>query len=265
MLDVFHIPSQQDTLKIFYTQGATAWQTWTKPRNCKFIWMMCIGGGAAGQNGSTVGNGNGGGSGGVVKALLPANLLPDVLYVQPGQGGQTSAASGNRSFVIINTSGSVPAVMNTVCTSGAAAAASATAETVATVANMGLVSLGNFTAIAGLSNSGVYLTSTITCGGGNGGSGSPGVGFTSINLGGNLVTPTINGGAVGGGNGDNGIWSWKPMYGLGGAGGGSNASGVGGNGGNGAYGCGGGGGGQGSTAGGSFGKGGDGLVIIATF
>ena len=60
MLDVFNIPSQQEGIKIFYTQGATAWQTWTKPRNCKFIWMMCIGGASGGYGGSNSANFNGG-------------------------------------------------------------------------------------------------------------------------------------------------------------------------------------------------------------
>jgi hypothetical protein len=268
MLDVFNIPGQQDSVKIFYAAGTTDWQTFTKPRNCKFIWIMCIGGGAAGLNGTTGGNGLGGGSGGVVRVLFPSNTLPDTLFVQPGPGGQTSGASGNRSFVVINPSGSVPVAMNTVCTSGNTAASLASAETVATVSNMGLASLGSFSAVAGLANNGTYLTNTITCGGGNGGSvGLPGTGFASINLGPNIVTPNIAAGDnTTGGNGGSGAWSWKPiMYGLGGAGGGYNSSGVGGNGGNGAYGCGGGGGGQGTTAGGSFGKGGDGLVIIATF
>lgn len=267
MLDINFIPSQSDYYKIFYAKGTTDWQTWTKPRNCKFIWIMCIGGGAAGSNGATGGNGLGGGGGGITRALFSSNVLPDTLFIQPGPGGQTSAASGNRSFVAINPSGSVPAAMNTVCVSGAAAASLAVAETVATPTNMGLVSLGSFASVAGLANTGVYLTSTIINGGGNGGaSGSPGAGFASINIGGNIVTPTIAAGDnTTGGNGADGIWSWKPMYGLGGAGGGYNASGVGGKGGDGAYGCGGAGGGQGTTAGGSFGKGGDGLVIIATF
>ena len=56
MLDIFNIPGQQDNVKIFYARGTTDWQTWTKPRNCKFIWMMCMGGGAGGGGGSTAGN-----------------------------------------------------------------------------------------------------------------------------------------------------------------------------------------------------------------
>lgn len=267
MLDIFNIPGQQDNIKIYYASDTNTWQTWTKPRNCKFIWMMCIGGGAAGGDGSTVSSGTGGGGGGISRVLFPASVLPDILFVQPGAGGKTSAASGSRSFVTIAISGSTPAAMNTVCVSGNVSAQIATGETVATVANMGLASLGNFSATAGLSNNGTYLTSTIVSGGGNGGSnGSPGAGFASINIGANIVTPTIAAGDnTTGGKGADGIWSWKPMYGLGGAGGGYNASGIGGSGGNGAFGCGGGAGAQGTTAGGTGGKGGDGLVIIVSF
>ena len=70
MLDLFHIPSNTDSTKIFYAQGATAWQTWQKPRNAKFIQIFCLGGGAGGGGGSastsaaalTRGGGGGGAS-----------------------------------------------------------------------------------------------------------------------------------------------------------------------------------------------------------
>lgn len=261
MLDVFNIPGQLDNVKIFYTQGTTAWQTWTKPRNCNFIWMMCIGAGCGASTGV------GGGSGGVVRALLPANVLPDTLFVQPGLGTPSTVFPANRSFVSIVPSSAV--VMNIVCTSGAAPAGTGgapVAETVATVTNAGLLSLGVFTATAGTAGGVAPLSSTITMGGANGGeNGLPAANYASINLG-TTVMPALNSGNnTTGGNGDNGYWSWKPMYGTGGMGGGYNASGVGGNGGNGAYGCGGGGAGTGTGGSGTGGRGGDGLVIIATF
>ncbi len=269
MLDIFNIPNQQDNVKIFYAAGITAWQTWTKPRKCNFVWIMCIGGGAAGSDG-LIGNnrGSGGGSGAITRALFPASVLPDILYIQPGPGGKTSSAGGNRSFVSITPSSSV--AMNIVCTSGAAAAALVTAETIATATNMGLVTLGIFNSVAGFSNNGAYLTFSILSGGGNGGEGgstpTPGVGFASINIGNNIVTPNIAGGTgTNGANGADGVWNWKPMYGLGGAGGGPNTNGIGGKGGDGGFGCGGGGGGGGTISGAPAGRGGDGLVIIATF
>lgn len=280
MLDIFNIPGQSDNIKIFYSQGTTIWQTWTRPRNCKYIWMMCIGGGGGGGNGSNLGGGvqgsNGGGSGGVVRALFPANVLPDTLFVQPGPGG-AAAAAGNRSWVTIvaNTT----AQMNTVCVSGAAAAtaglsgAGGSGETIATTTNAGLLNLGNFIAIAGV-NAPFFATvtplaNTITCPGGSGGSASD---TPAIALGTSIVStaisPTISGGTVGGINGADGITSWKPFYALGGAGGGGTNQPIpAGKGGDGGIGCGGGGGassGVGGTAG-AGGRGGDGLVIIATF
>jgi hypothetical protein len=93
MLDLFHIPSNTDSTKIFYAQGATNWQTWEKPRNAKFIQIFCLGAGGSGgsgqrgTNGSARAGGGGGGAGGVVRALYPAFLLPDTLYIQVGAGG----------------------------------------------------------------------------------------------------------------------------------------------------------------------------------
>jgi len=260
MLDINFIPGQQDNVKIFYASGTTAWQTWQKPRNCKFIWMMCIGAGNGG------GGGNGGGSGGVVRALFPANVLPDTLFVQPGSGTGPTIFPANRSFVSITPSSTV--VMNLVCVSGAAAAGTGGppgAETIATVTNAGLLSLGNFIAIAGTGAT-APLSTTITMGGANCGSFlTPAASYASINLG-TTVTPPLNSGDnTTGGNGNHGFWSWKPMFGTGGMAGGYNEAGRGGNGGNGAYGCGGGGSGNGTGGFGVDGSGGDGLVIISTF
>ena len=298
MLDINHITTQSDNVKIFYTQGDTVWQTWTRPRNCKFVWIMCMGagsGGFGGAGGAGAGVSTGGPSGAVTRALFQANVLPDTLYVQVGTGSIGGAGSTGlsnplpgvpgRSFVSIAPSSAT--TMNIVCTSGLANASGGTPESAATVAAAGLLSLGNFTSIAGIagnSTAGEYvpLTTTITCPGGAGsaaGVGTAGYGIASVNLG-TYSTPAIPGGF---GNistgptpgissaGNPGIWSWKPMYGLGGSGGGGiTGSGIiGMNGGNGSYGCGGGAGGNtnsgvGST-GGNGGKGGDGLVIIASF
>jgi len=286
MLDVFNIPGQKDNVSIFYARGTTDWQTWNKPRNCKFIWIMCIGAGAGGMGGGTINSGAGGGSGGICRVLYPANTLPDVLFVQPGVGstggtgtstsGGNVATAANRSFVTITAGSTVQ--MNTVCASGAASAGTTNnfaAETIATTTQAGLMSLGNFTAVAGQAGDSTLvgitpLVTTITCGGAAGYDGGTGLSVNSVNLG-IYTTPQITGGADFGGSGGSGIWSWKPMFGLGGAGGSNSqtsvppGTGTGGNGGNGAYGCGGGGGGRGSIIGGNGGRGGDGLVIITTF
>ena len=269
MLDVFNIPGQQDNVKIFYSAGATAWQTWQKPRNCKFIWIMCIGAGngGGGMSTSAIAGLSGAGSGAVTKALFPSNVLPDILYVQPGVGGiggvsgGTNGGIGGRSYVSISPS---TVAINVACISGGTPATYNVAETVATTALAGLLSLGNFTTTAGQAGTISDLTplvSTITCGSvGNQTGNNPGYSILAT-----TISPLISGGAIGGVNGNHGIWSWKPLFGLGGAAGGGNNAGNGGKGGNGAYGCGGGCGGYGSVAGGAGGNGGDGLVIIATF
>jgi hypothetical protein len=270
MLDIFNIPGQQDNINIFYARGTTDWQTWTKPRNCKFIWMMCIGGGSGGGNGGTPTAGAlGGGSGAITRALFPANVLPDTLFIQPGPGGAGGSA-GNRSFVSIVASSA--AAMNVVCASGTSAAAVGSGESAATTTVAGLLSLGSFTSIAGFYVSVTTYTpftnSTMVCSGQNGGTAglSAGSSIASVDFGNGIVTPTLNGGSLNaGGNGDNGVFLLKPFYSLGGAGGGSNNAGTGGRGGDGGYGSGGGGGGGGSVAGGTGGRGGGGLVIIATF
>jgi hypothetical protein len=269
MLDVFNIPGQQDSVKIFYAAGTTAWQTWQKPRNCKFIWMMCIGGGNGGfgMTTSAISAVQAGGSGAVTKALFPANVLPDTLFIQPGVGGTGGAGGGNnggiggRSYVSVAASSAT--AMNLVCLSGTAPGIFSDGEGVATVALAGLLSLGNFQTIAGETSTvgtKTPLITTITCCGGSNIAGSAGNSILAT-----TISPLISGGAIGGGVGSDGIWSWKPMYGLGGAGGGGNSAGTGGRGGDGGYGCGGGTGGYGTVAGGPGGKGGDGLVIIATF
>lgn len=100
MLDLFHIPSNTDNTKVFYATGGTNdWQTWQKPRGAKFIQIFCLGGGAAGGSGyrGTAGalrtGAGGGGSGGIARALYPAFLLPDILYVQVGAGGASPAGT----------------------------------------------------------------------------------------------------------------------------------------------------------------------------
>jgi hypothetical protein len=286
MLDVFNIQGQQDNLKIFYVSDSTSngWQTWQKPRGCKYIWIMCIGGAAGGGAGqgtvTTTGTqGSGGGSAAITRALFQANVLPDTLYIQPGLGGTGATGTaagpvasglGNRSFVSIVASSTV--AMNLVCASGTIVASATTAETVATQTSVGLLGLGIFTVTAGKDGTtgaaSALNNSIITAGSGGGGVAasvaSAGSSISSIdNI--TFVTPTITGGAATGVAGTPGMWFWKPFYGLGGAGGGANLSGVGGAGGNGSYGCGGGGGGCGSTNGGNGGKGGDGLVVIITF
>lgn len=307
MLDFSYIQNQSDYISIFYNNGTGgtggfsspsggSWQTWTKPRNkCNFIWMMCMGGGAGGAGGVVNSNGNAGASAAITTALFPANLLPDILFVWPGKGGKggigdvTTAiapTTGGPSLVAVRPISSsiytFPGSSELICSSGRNEGTNGWSTPLIGEKGNGdlgtvlpkLITLGIWNSVNGRDRASPttalspLVGGTITCPGTDGaGANQLGNNISSINLGNNLISPTIYGGALLGGKGGNGYWSWKPMFGTGGTGGGSNASGIGGNGGKGAYGCGGGGGGASSTGnkGGDGGDGGDGLVIIATF
>ena len=291
MLDLSHIPNSQQDVKIFYASGTTNWQTWQKPRKCNYVYIMCIGGGGAGANGSTtsgLGAISGGGSGAVTRALFNASQLPDILYVQSGLGGLINGNPGNRSFVSILIGSTV--AQNLVCVSGTTAATGgthnniSTGETAATTAVANFLSLSNWISTAGI-GSGTYpvaqtgpnttpLSSQLTSPGAWGSAYSGATCFNGSSILSTSISPIILGGTASTAisdatNGSNGITSWNPFFSLGGAAGGSSGTnspnGTGGNGGIGGIGSGGGGGSDGPIAAGVGGRGGDGLVIIITF
>lgn len=300
MLDVFHIPSNTDSTKIFYSTGGTNdWQTWEKPRNAKFIQIFCLGGGAAGGSGATsaagtVSGGAGGNSGGLVKALFPAILLPDTLFIQVGLGGvgniTGTGGSGGISYVSIAPTGSIASPQTLVVASsttiglggsgGSGTGANApAAPTATTTAVCPFLTLGIFTAAAGVQGgtgplgatgtSVNALGSNIVMGGaGGGGKTTNTVQYTggSILSASVILTATVDGGAAGTNAGKDGYGALSNLIcGTGGAGGGGQIAGTGGAGGIGWYGCGGGAGGAGSAAPRSRGgDGGPGLVIITT-
>ena len=68
---------------------------WVKPQGASFVWFTLIGAGSAGS----ISVGVGGGSGAVTNCMVPAFLIPDVLQVRVGQGGQTVGNSGTASSV----------------------------------------------------------------------------------------------------------------------------------------------------------------------
>lgn len=320
MLDIFNILNNQNNTQIFFGKSYTTtitflngtiatnapWQTWQKPRNCRFIYILCLGSGGSGGVGgyTSLGGyslGRGGGSGAITKALFPANVLPDTLYILPGFGGPNTIGGGvgygglvnngawpKHSIVSIKPITTWPDAMNVVCASGGTCNGGAQGfgwnfEDTITENYAGFLSLANWT-----SNQGVYPSygsaewgdnsfndaTIVTAGRSNQLSApetttSDGGSITPSDLG-IIRTPLIAGGlgsSTGNAtNGQDGQWFWKPlMFGTGGAGGGNSNAGLGGNGGNGAYGCGGGGGGWGSTGQGIGGAGGDGFVIITAF
>ena len=104
------IPTPGNTqFQVFYAKG-TDWQTWQKPAGCSMVYIFALGGGGGGgrpADGATTVGGGGGGSGGITRALIPAVLLPDTIYVQPGVGGlganlaNNAGSNGNLSCIAI--------------------------------------------------------------------------------------------------------------------------------------------------------------------
>lgn len=289
--------------QIFYAAGATGaleWQSWVRPRNISFVLLRLMGpgsgggGGMSGAAGTARGGGGGGGAGGIVDLLIPASLLPDVLYIMVGRGGLGGAAASNgtqgeRTYVsLVNNSiisatliacaSTVNAIHGSPGTAGGGGAGGAGGT--ASTANLAQGhNLGLFTARAGQAGGagGAHtgaIGTAVTFGSGGlpitGGAGGGGTNTANTDFGGGAITgagmmPTIAGGLAAAGRGQDGIsLSGNPMWGsTGGSGGGTaGAAGVGGDGGNGGYGSGGGGGGGGVT-GGNGGRGGDGLVLLS--
>jgi hypothetical protein len=293
MIDILNIPTNSDYISIYYSTvtALNRWQAWSKPKNCKFVYIVTIGAGGGGAGGTTTSNTarTAGGSGAIMRSLYPAHILPDTLYVSVGRGGPGGASnavgtSGGRT--VVSWYGSTESANLTShylaysdggsggSTSVSFGGAGGTAFTSAFggltfgtfLSNAGASALTTYTAgtnftpfsaalpLSSGAYGGRYVTSTSAANGN-------GIGATTENL-----SPLIAGGigsTVGnGGNGNNGRFSLAPFYSIGGSGGGGSMTGTGGRGGNGAYGSGGGSGGCGPVAGGQGGTGGDGLAII---
>jgi len=286
MLDLGHLYNTSNrSIQYFSTPGS--WVTWNKPRYCSFIRILCIGaGGGGGVGGSITYNGfgsyyasggGGGGSGAMTYVIMPANLLPDILYVYCALGG---TGTGAASYVSIapNTAG-----IYTVCTAnggspgasggGLTNAAGGSGGSASSASSLILGYVYAFTyagdvgsdSYAGTALAGdvTYPTTGLLLSGGGGGGGysggSPSGGTTGY--GGSIYAPasqtsvynifqTITNGP--------GIELYKPLLSTGGAGGGILAS----NGGAGGFGSGGGGA-KHSTS--TTSRGGNGLVIIQTW
>jgi len=86
---------------------------WKKPRDCQIVYIYAVGGGGGGGGGlcqtkptNTYNcGGSGGGAGGSYVSLIPANLLPDILYVSPGYGGSGSPGGSYGSTSFTNSTG----------------------------------------------------------------------------------------------------------------------------------------------------------------
>ena len=298
MIDFFHLPDGSINTQIFYTinTNLTRFETWNKPKNCKFISVFCLGSGSGG-GGATAGasntarrGGGGGGSGAYSKGLFQASCLPDTLYVSVGKGGAGGlggASAGNGGAGTLSYVTLLPSLTGNytfVMQSGDVAPTSGGGGGSGTGGTGGTVWTGSFLSKWGIVNSVAGqngASSTISLAGFDitvgkivsGGASGSATSTTNSFAGGSILASGffkgVTGGALGGvgiaevgGNGyESGLISPNslsrlPMFFTGGAGGGSSVSSTGGAGGNASFGSGGGGGGAGIT---SFaGAGGDG-------
>ena len=150
MLDFSHLPKDNGAdVQTFWggtanagqsSTNITTWQTWVKPRGVKWVYMIGVGGGASGGTGTiaatAVAGGAGGGSGAQTVVLMPAILLPPVLYIHLGAGGVTSTvvsaaapAAGGPTYIAIEPVNSVTSNSNifVLVANGAASATGGTA------------------------------------------------------------------------------------------------------------------------------------------
>jgi len=287
---------------------ATAFYTWQKPKGVKNIFILALGGGrrvgknTAGDNTANRIGGGGGGAGALTVASIPAALLPDILYVQPGNGGPGGTGNGNgtngaASYVLFYPDSAYTASNRVVLANGGSLGTAAGAAGGGGAASTGATSPISFLGIcasyaggggaagstgAAGGNSTAIATGAashcMACGGAAGGGKSTTTAFAggTVNTGGmwQTVWGSIAGGAAGlpGTNGINygnnfinnyeSISNFLPLVSSGGSGGGAATAGSAGAGADGGFGSGGGGGGSGTTAIGSGAGGSGGAGVI---
>lgn len=292
MFDFSHLPQNavisEYVFRTHTTSGPRSPMVWSKPPQCRFVFMLAIGGGGgggqgnAGSSGTSRSGGGGGASGTITQALFLAWSIPNNLYLYtygnagpaPGAGGFGATAGGRGSTVAIAnyagaaTPSAIIQYLDATGGGGGSLTAAGTAGAVATTSTSVLIGHSiYFSSVAG--RAGTFATNGLPAntslgtglpilgGGGGGGvlAGAPtvfnGAGFSSDIP---AILPSIAGGLASSAlDASSGVR--LPFISVGGAGGGGNDNGPGGRGGNGVgYGAGGGGGGAGTTSG----RGGDG-------
>jgi hypothetical protein len=249
-MDIFNIPDNSILNQVFFctSSGSTStndWQIWEKPKNCKFVNILAIGGGGGGGAGfGTLSNGarggGGGGSAANTRGSFLACLLPDRLYIKVANGGAggtnsvvVAAGAGGISYVSIQpntTSGNILLASGSgVAGAGAAGAAGGgggggTAGAVFSQTNFYLSTLGIIQPIVGVAGTAAGVGGTTMasytidrlC--------TPGLGGAGFTLGGSSdrtgnitgagFIPTISGGtnstAAIGGEGSSGFQPIRP-------------------------------------------------------
>lgn len=97
--DLFHITDKRIQQQIY--SSPWNWAVWNKPRQCVMVHFVVIWAGAGGWWGYSGGGGTNrswgwsGGSGAVVRASVPAYMLPDTLYIYVGRWWAGGAAWNN--------------------------------------------------------------------------------------------------------------------------------------------------------------------------
>lgn len=241
MIDIFHVLDQPGVDIQTYVGTAsvtlTQWQTWRKPKGCKWVYMFAVGGGSSGGCGVNTGTTSGGGSGGCSGAqsalLIPAIFVPDVLYIQAGQGGKQPAVlvsgavsvvgvisivaaepytSTNTFLTFLQASAGPAGVAAATTTTGGTATTAAAVMTLSTV-NLAGRGFTNFLAgqagVSGGSSTAAgtqvtYPTTGLLVSGGGGGGGTDnvtpraggGIGITNSGLGQGFVPSIISGGTA---------------------------------------------------------------------
>ena len=303
MLDFGFLPAGSRADVQVFDRVATVtnlqWLTWEKPRGVSMVYAVALGGGAGGGGGftgiaaSARGGGGSGASGGVALVLIPAILIPDVLFVQVGAGGAgVGSGGGTAGSGLISHLSVAPdnGTTNLVISSSLAGPGGGGTGTAAAVGAAGAVStnsnLGNWqglalgsrvgngqVGVAGGAVAGAIGTAQTIPTGLPIMAGAGGAGTTSADFAGGAITGVASSRvsearpatpAAGSFDGSAGPQLWKPFFSFGGCGGSASNAGVGGRGGDGAIGAGGGGGGGGTT-GGRGGDGGPGLVVIVSW
>lgn len=287
MFDWGHLPSADPgDVQIFpgrpFSAGGAELQPWIKPRGVKMIHIFMLGpggNGAAGAVGPSAAGGAGGASGSQSTLLIPAALVPNVLYV--GTGYQTNPPASYVSVLPYQGGAFVPHASNVLLiapsgtTPGSAATAQLSGRGIAVFLAGQAGGAGGTAAPTAGTDVAAATTGLVVTGGAGGG----GMSAAAATAGGKVTStfttrlPFRAGGVAGssgvdGAAGNDGFSLLDHMYFIGGAGGGSGypqtTTSNGGKGGAGGYGCGGGGGGgavTGKTAG-LGGAGGQGLIII---
>lgn len=242
MNDYFNIPQITNNYT-FFALGSTVWQTWQKPKNSNFIYITALGGGAGGggtpNTSGLVGGGGGGGSSSITKILLPAALIPDVLYINVGMGGIGGVGSnvGNDGGLSVISVEPNTTLNNVIIKSGTDAAIGGSPGTTVGAGDSGFAGTVFTSSVGYLSYLGIWssyvgddggiggggglpgstinaLTNSITTGGGGGG-GKPTGGGTS-GAGGSIIAKGILGRSAGGfgnvgGRGTDGLFTVNPQ------------------------------------------------------